>query len=72
MTPRVSIPAREARAEAVPSRHRSVAQQPLMSEVVSQAMAREYEHFLTSAQFSVMNDPKSLRLMRTPHVQAPR
>jgi hypothetical protein len=40
----------------------------LMIEVVSPAMAREYEEFLKNAQPSVMNDPESLRLMRATHI----
>jgi len=40
----------------------------LMIEVVSPAMAREYEDFLKNAQLSVMNDPESLRLMRATRV----
>jgi hypothetical protein len=40
----------------------------LMIEVVSPAMAREYEDFLKNAQLSVMSDPESLRLMRATHV----
>lgn len=43
----------------------------LMVEVVSPAMAREYEDFLKTAQLSVMNDPESLRLMRATHVKEP-
>ena len=41
----------------------------LMIEVVSPAMAREYEDFLRNAQLSVMNDPESLRLMRATHIE---
>jgi hypothetical protein len=44
---------------------------PLMIEVVSPAMAREYEDFLKNAQLSVMNDPDSLRLMRAAHMKGP-
>jgi hypothetical protein len=40
----------------------------LMIEVVSPAMAQEYEDFLQNAQLAVMNDPQSLRLMRATHV----
>jgi hypothetical protein len=40
-----------------------------MIEVVSPAMAREYEDFLRNAQSSVMNDPESLRLMRATHIE---
>jgi hypothetical protein len=40
----------------------------LMIEVVSPAMAQEYEDFLRNAQLSVMSDPESLRLMRATHV----
>jgi hypothetical protein len=43
----------------------------LMVEVVSPAMAREYEDFLKNAQLSVMNDPESLRRMRATHVKEP-
>jgi hypothetical protein len=42
-----------------------------MIEVVSPAMAREYEDFLRNAQLSVMNDPESLRLMRATRVREP-
>ena len=41
----------------------------LMIEVVSPAMAREYEDFMKNAQLSVMNDPESLRLLRATHVK---
>ena len=41
----------------------------LMIEVVSPAMAREYENFLKNAQMSVMNDAESLRLMRATHIK---
>jgi hypothetical protein len=40
-----------------------------MIEVVSPAMAREYENFLKNAQMSVMNDAESLRLMRATHIK---
>lgn len=40
----------------------------LMIEVVSPAMAQEYQDFLKNAQMSVMNDPESLRLMRATHL----
>ena len=43
----------------------------LMIEVVSPAMAREYQDFLKNAQLSVMNDPESLRLMRSTHLKEP-
>ena len=43
----------------------------LMIEVVSPAMAREYEDFLKNPQLSVMNDPESLRLMRATHAKEP-
>ena len=43
----------------------------LMIEVVSPAMAQEYQHFLKNAQLSVMNDPESLRLMRATHIKEP-
>jgi hypothetical protein len=41
----------------------------LMIEVVSPAMAREYEDWLKGAQTSMMSDPESLRLMRATHVK---
>ena len=41
----------------------------LMIEVVSPAMAREYEDFLKNAQMSVMNDPESLQRMRATHIK---
>jgi hypothetical protein len=40
----------------------------LMIEVVSPAMAQEYQDFRKNAQMSVMNDPESLRLMRATHL----
>jgi hypothetical protein len=40
----------------------------LMIEVVSPAMAREYEDFLQNAQLSVMSDPESRRRMHATHV----
>jgi hypothetical protein len=43
----------------------------LMIEVVSPAMAREYEDFLKNAQNSVMSDPESQRLMRATHIKEP-
>ncbi len=43
----------------------------LMIEVVSPAMAREYEDFLKSAQTAMMSDPESLRLMRATHIKQP-
>jgi hypothetical protein len=43
----------------------------LMIEVVSPAMAREYQDFLKNAQLSVMNDPESLRQMRATHIKEP-
>ncbi|HEX3862920.1 MAG TPA: hypothetical protein VHY35_14620 [Stellaceae bacterium] len=43
----------------------------LMIEVVSPAMAQEYEEFLQQAQPSVMTDPEALRLMRATHLQEP-
>ena len=43
----------------------------LMIEVVSPAMAREYEDFLKSAQTAMMSDPESLRLMRATHLKEP-
>ena len=42
-----------------------------MIEVVSPAMAREYEGFLKNARLPVMNDPESLRLMRATHIKEP-
>ena len=39
-----------------------------MIEVVSPAMAREYEEFMKNAQLAVMNDPESLRRMRATHI----
>ena len=41
----------------------------LMIEVVSPAMAREYEDFLKNAQLAVMNDPESLQRMRATHIK---
>jgi hypothetical protein len=41
----------------------------LMIEVVSPAMAREYEDFLTNARLSVMNDPNAQRLMQATHIK---
>ncbi len=43
----------------------------LMIEVVSPAMAREYEDFLKSARTQVMDDPEAVRLMRATHIKAP-
>ncbi|MGE5269154.1 MAG: hypothetical protein ACM3JG_05720 [Thiohalocapsa sp.] len=43
----------------------------LMIEVVSPAMAKEYEDFLNGAQPALMNDPEALRLMRALHVKEP-
>ena len=43
----------------------------LMIEVVSPAMAREYQDFLKDAQSAMMNDPESLRLMRATHLKEP-
>ena len=43
----------------------------LMIEVVSPAMAREYEDFLKGAQTAMMSDPESLRLMRATHLKEP-
>ena len=43
----------------------------LMIEVVSPAMAREYEDFLKNARNSVMSDPESQRLMRATHIKEP-
>jgi hypothetical protein len=40
----------------------------LMIEVVSPAMAREYEDFMKNAQLSVMSDAEALRLMRATHI----
>ncbi|MBV9826002.1 MAG: hypothetical protein JO001_10025 [Alphaproteobacteria bacterium] len=39
----------------------------LMLEIVSPAMAQEYEDFLKTAHLKVMNDAESLRLMRATH-----
>ena len=43
----------------------------LMIEVVSPAMAREYEAFLKSARTEIMADPEAVRLMRATHVKEP-
>lgn len=43
----------------------------LMIEVVSPAMAREYQDFLKGVQTSMMSDPESLRLMRATHLKEP-
>jgi hypothetical protein len=43
----------------------------LMIEVVSPAMAREYEAFLKGAQPALMQDPEAIRLMRATHVKEP-
>jgi hypothetical protein len=43
----------------------------LMLEVVSTAMAREYEDFLKNAATSMRNDPEALRLMRATHIKEP-
>jgi hypothetical protein len=43
----------------------------LMIEVVSPAMAREYETFLKSVRPDVMADPEALRLMRATHIEQP-
>jgi hypothetical protein len=40
-----------------------------MIEVVSPAMAREYEEFLKKSRLSVMNDPESLQRMRATHAK---
>jgi hypothetical protein len=40
-----------------------------MIEVVSPAMAREYEEFLKKSRLSVMNDPESLQRMRATHAE---
>jgi hypothetical protein len=42
-----------------------------MIEVVSSAMAREYEEFLKGAQTAMMSDPEALRLMRATHLKGP-
>jgi len=42
----------------------------LTIEVVSLAMAREYEDRVKVAQPSMMSDPKALRLMRATHLRA--
>jgi hypothetical protein len=43
----------------------------LMIEVVSPAMAAEYENFLKTAATSMRNDPEALRLMRATHIKEP-
>jgi hypothetical protein len=43
----------------------------LMIEVVSPAMAREYEDFLANARAEVMGDPEAVRLMRATHIKEP-
>ncbi|HEY1261395.1 MAG TPA: hypothetical protein VGF34_19260 [Stellaceae bacterium] len=43
----------------------------LMIEVVSPAMAREYEDFLKNARPEIMADPEAVRLMRATHVKEP-
>jgi hypothetical protein len=43
----------------------------LMIEVISPAMAQEYQAFMKSAQLSVMDDQESLRLMRATHTGEP-
>ena len=43
----------------------------LMIEVVSPAMAREYQDFLKGARPEVMGDPESQRLMRATHIKQP-
>lgn len=43
----------------------------LMIEVVSPAMAREYEDFLKNAQPQMMSDPEALKLMRATHIKEP-
>jgi hypothetical protein len=43
----------------------------LTIEVVSPAMAREYEDRVKGAQPSMMSDPKALRLMRATHLREP-
>jgi len=43
----------------------------LMIEVVSPAMAQEYEDFLRNAPLSAMSDSESLRLMRATHIAEP-
>ena len=43
----------------------------LMIEVVSPAMAREYQEFLKGAQTAMISDPESLRLMRATHLKEP-
>jgi hypothetical protein len=41
----------------------------LMIEVVSPAMAREYEDFLKNARADLMADPEAVRLMRATHIK---
>jgi hypothetical protein len=43
----------------------------LMIEVVSPAMAREYEEFIKNAQSGMRSDPEALRLMRATHIKEP-
>ena len=43
----------------------------LMIEVVSPAMAREYENFLKNARSDLMGDPEAVRLMRATHIKEP-
>ena len=43
----------------------------LMVEVVSPAMAREYENCLKTAQLSMMEDPDVVRRMRETHIAKP-
>jgi hypothetical protein len=43
----------------------------LIIEVVSPAMAREYEDFLKGAQSAMMSEPESLRLVRATHLKEP-
>lgn len=43
----------------------------VMIEVVSPSMAQDYQDFMKSMQLPVMNDPESLRLMRTTHILKP-
>ena len=41
----------------------------LMIEVVSPAMAREYEDFLKNTRADLMADPEAVRLMRATHIK---
>ena len=43
----------------------------VMIELVSPAMAREYEDFMKNALLTQMNDAESLRRMQATHMKAP-